>query len=127
METISTRGVMISRTLISLNSMADLISSLSCLLMAPSFSTSSTISSSSSSVRPRAVLRFTTLLKAALATLKKKLRGESRSTKTLSKGAQNKANFSGKSLAALLGKISPKIITTTVVMIVAAAKPSAPK
>ena len=112
--TMSTRGVRISSTSRSLNSMAERMSSLSSWSRPPSFSAWSTMVISSSSVMPSSSLWRKTRLSSRFHWAKRKFTGRSTSRKTRRKGAENMAKDSACSLARLLGEISPKIRITTV-------------
>ena len=121
--TMSTRGVRISSTSMSLNSMAARISSLSWCSRPPSLSASSTMVMSSSSVMPSSLAGWKIFTASLLNRPKKRYRGVSTVRTTRMAGIARIQNFSGWSFAMVLGVISPKISTTTVRTMVEMAGP----
>ena len=119
--TISTRGVKISLTRMSLNSMADLIRSLSSSLMVPSFSTSSTITFNSASVMAgfSVLLPETIWLSRIFSCLKSQLRGMNSQVFHHNSLWVASKKDSGNSFARLFGEISPTTSMTMVVTVVA--------
>ena len=110
--------------------MAERSRSPSCSSRLPSWATSSTSISSSSWV----ILRRSSPLNSRLSSFfhwaNRKLTGVITQISTRMTGVESMANFSGFSLARLLGEISPKISTTTVITMVDTVAPmsgSSPK
>ena len=126
--TMSTRGVRISLTVLSSNSMADLIRSLSAVSISPSSSISSTMMRSSSSVR---VGTSSVSVLVPLATTAENFSNiQVNGVKTLMRifmiGAMNVAIFSAWAFARLLGVISPTARMTTSMNAVAYTTPMEP-
>ena len=112
--TMSTRGVRISSTSMSPNSMAERISSLSCWSRPPSSSAWSTMVMSSSSVMPSSSFLWKMRVSSFFHWVKRKFRGRSTVRKNFSRGRGEHGKGLGGLLSQALGEISPKIRMTTV-------------
>ena len=122
----STRGIKISSTSKSLNSIAERISSPPCLSKPPSLSTSSTMVISSSSVIPPDGCKRNTFFRSFFHCLNIQLIGHKIIMKNFKIGAIAIEILSAFSLAILLGEISPNNSTKTVITIVAMVTPLFP-
>ena len=108
--------------------MALRISVPSCSSMPPSCLASSTMMRSSSSVMPFSLENLKIRDRSFFHWPNRKLAGLKMITSTRRMGAENRAKFSGTSLARLLGETSPKISTTMVITRVDRLEPlSSPK
>ena len=123
----STRGVKISLTSRSLNSIAAQIKSLSCASRSPSFWASSTMVSSSSWVMESSFSTLNIIESSFFHKLNRKLIGVKSVWIKPITPATAIANFSGVSFAMLFGEISPKIKITIVMTAVDRLTPASPK